>query len=369
MRSRVVVSVTVLAVLLIGAVGWYYSDLILGPDAPKPYSGQRILARTDSTITLASTPKAQRPGYWAIQWPGGHGHIGPLISVEPDRVVTRFELAKGSLPGTDSRLAGFATEADPSSWLGHVFEERTIPSRVGALPSWFVPGIDSTWAVFVHGRAATRAEVLRMLPAYTALGIPCLVISYRNDADGPMVAGGSYRLGASEWQDLEDAVRYARTHGAKDVVVVGCSMGGAIVAQYLRRSTERAITRAAVLDAPALDWNVILALEGRRRNVPGLVTDWGRVVASLRSGLDWGDLSQSRHAADFSTPMLVLHGDADDTVPVELSRAFAAARPDLVTLHVTPGAGHVESANVDPEGYASTIARWLHERGIGMAER
>jgi len=364
---RIVLAGAVLLATVVGAVGWYYSGLILGPDAPKPFTGQRILARTDTTITLASTPKARRPGYWAIQWTGGHGHIGPLVSVDSDRVVTRFEWAKGSPPDSESRLAGFAMEADPGSWLGLVFEQRSIPSRVGPLPAWFVPGIDSTWAVFVHGRAATRAEVLRMLPAYTALGLPCLVIAYRNDADGPTVAGGQYRLGATEWQDLEDAVRYARSQGARDVVVVGCSMGGAIVAQYLRRSSERGATRAAVMDAPALDWSVVLAQEGRRRNVPGPVTAWGRFVARLRTGLDWADLSQARHAAEFSTPMLVLHGEADDTVPVGLSRAFATARPDLVTLHVTPGAGHVESANVDPEGYAATIARWMHERGIGTA--
>lgn len=350
------------------AVGWYYSTLILGPDTPKPYTGQRVLARTDTTITLASTPKARRPGHWAIQWPGGHAHIGPLLEVDSDRVITRFDAAKGEPPGSESRLAGFANEADPGTWLGYVFSDVALPSSVGELPCWLVPGTDSTWAVFVHGRAATRAEVLRMLPAYASLGLPCLVISYRNDAGAPLVGDGSYRLGAAEWQDLEDAVRYAKQHGARDVVVVGCSMGGAIVAQYLRRSAERPFTRAAVLDAPALDWNVILAEESRRRHVPGWVLDWGKLVAGLRSGLRWDDLSQTRHAAEFQTPMLVLHGDADDTVPVALSREFAEALPDLVTLSITPGAGHVESANVDPERYVEVIQHWLRARGIGALE-
>lgn len=362
-------AIAVLLAAAMGGVGWHYSNLILGPDASKAHTGQRILARTDTTITLGSTPKARRLGHWAIQWPGGFGHIGPLISHDDDHVLTRFELAKGSPPDTTSRLAGFAMDADPRSWLGYEFEQVVVPSRIGGLPSWFVPGTDSTWALFVHGRAATRGEVLRMLPAYAALGLPCLIITYRNAPDGPSVGDGSYRLGATEWQELEDAVRYARARGAKDVVVVGCSMGGAIVAQYLRRSKERAVTRAAVLDAPALDWAVIVGEEGRRRHVPGVVTAWGKLVASLRSGLRWEDLSQLQNAAAFATPMLVFHGDADDTVPVELSRKFAAARPDLVALHVTPGAGHVESANVDPAGYAATIEQWLRARGIGMAGR
>jgi hypothetical protein len=76
-----------------------------------------------------------------------------------------------------------------------------VPSRVGPLPAWRISGTDSTWAVFVHGRGATRAEVLRMLPAYRALGLPCLILSYRNDIGAPRVGDGSYRLGYTEWQD------------------------------------------------------------------------------------------------------------------------------------------------------------------------
>src|SRR5262249_4859322 len=240
-------SLVAVPLIAIGAIGWYYSNQILGPDAQPGKTGQRVLNRTDSTITLASTPKARRPGYWAIEWPGGFGNIGPLIWAGPDRVVTRFEIAAGVPPETTARLAGFARDADPRTWLGLEFENVTIPARVGPLPAWRIPGHDSTWALFVHGRAATRAEVLRMLPAYRSLELPCLVLTYRNDVGAPRVDGGSYRLGATEWQDLEDAVRYAREQGARDVVLVGCSMGGGIVAQFLRRSPIRAFASAAVL--------------------------------------------------------------------------------------------------------------------------
>ena len=37
------------------AVGWYYSTLILGPDARKPSTGQRVLRHTDTTIRLVPT--------------------------------------------------------------------------------------------------------------------------------------------------------------------------------------------------------------------------------------------------------------------------------------------------------------------------
>jgi pimeloyl-ACP methyl ester carboxylesterase len=346
-------------------IGWHYSGEILGPDEPLKPTGQTVLGRTDSTITLTSTPKARRPGQWAILWPGGYGRIGPVVSSDSGRVVTRFERLDGPPPDTTCRLAGFASDADPRTWLGLEFQQVAIPARDGSLPAWFLPGTDSTWAVFLHGRGATRAEMLRMLGAYRSLGLPCLDVAYRNDRDGPRVGDGSYRMGATEWQDLEDAVRYARGHGARDVVTVGCSMGGGTVLQFLRKSAERRWVRAAVLDAPALDWRDIVTFEGRRRRLPDAITDWGMLVTSMRSGLAWDDLEQVRYARDFATPMLIIHGDADDTVPVRESVAFAAARPDLVTLRIVHGAGHVESSNLEPGRYAAMIVRWLRERGIG----
>src|SRR4030095_10587460 len=160
MRRAWAVTAAIAAItpLALPGIGWQYSIQILGPDKPPGRTGQRVLAHTDSTITLATTPKARRPGNWAIVWPGGLGRIGPLISVTDDRVVTRFTVLEGTPPDSTARLSGFAFDADPWTWFGLHYDEVQVPSRVGPLPAWRIPGTDSTWAVFVHGRAATRAE-------------------------------------------------------------------------------------------------------------------------------------------------------------------------------------------------------------------
>jgi uncharacterized protein len=145
-------------------------------------------------------------------------------------------------------------------------------------------------------------------------------------------------------------------------------VGGGIVAQFLRRSSDRGFALGAVLDAPALDWNAVFALAGKQRHVPDMLTGIGKWVSSLRSGIRWSEVTQAPHAREFSTPMLIFHGDADDVTPIAVSEEFARARPDLVEFHAVPGAGHVESANVDADAYAAILARWLRERGIGAAK-
>jgi uncharacterized protein len=359
--------VAVLIVSLLAGVGWYYSNSILGPDAPRVPRGHAILGRTDSTITLATNPKALRPGPWALEWEGGFGAVGPILAADSSRVVRRFRIAGGTPPGETGRLAGFAVDADPQTWLGVAFVPLTFEARIGPLAAWLVPGSDSTWAIFVHGRAASRAELLRTLPAYLDLGLPCLLITYRNDRGAPQVDGGSYRLGYTEWHDVDDAVRFATEHGARDVVLVGCSMGGGIVAEFLRKSTLRHYARAAVLDAPALDWDAAVALSARQRHVPQWSATLGKFVTWLRTGIRWDDLVQVRHAAEFQTPILIVHGERDETVPIDVSRRFAAARPDLVTLVPFPDAGHVESSNFDGARYVRVVSDWLRARGVGSA--
>ena len=361
---RWLVIVVVMAIAALAGVGWYYSNSILGPDAPRVLRGQAILGRTDSTITLATNPKALRPGPWALEWEGGFGAVGPILAADSSDVVRRFRIAGGTPPGETGRLAGFAMDADPQTWLGIAFVPLTIDARIGPLAAWLIPGRDSTWAIFVHGRGATRAELLRMLPAYRELALPCLLITYRNDRGAPRVDGGGYRLGSTEWHDVDDAVRFATEHGARDVVLVGCSMGGGIVAQFLRKSTLRHDARAAVLDAPALDWDAALALSARQRHVPQWLASLGKFVTWLRTGIRWDDLVEVRHAAEFQTPMLIVHGERDDAVPIDVSRRFAAARPDLVTFVPFPDAGHVESSNFDGDRYERVVADWLRARGV-----
>jgi len=365
---RITSIVTAIVLAAVAAAGWYYSNQILGPDLPPARTGERILALTDSTITLAPSGRTRRPGYWALEWDGGHAALGDVIEQRDDRIVRGFRLVSGTPPDSVARAAGFAMDADPRGWLRLDFESVSIPARIGPLPAWQIPGTDSTWAVFVHGRGATRAEVLRMLPAYVGLGLPCLVTSYRGDPGAPLAPGGGYRMGWTEWLDLEDAIRYALGQGARDVVLVGCSMGGGIVTQLLRHSSLRDRVRAAVLDAPALDWNAVLARAAVKRQVPAALTETGKFVTTLRTGIRWNDLTQVRHAAEFSTPMLILHGESDNTVPIVVAERFAAARTDLVTLEKFPEADHVESSNFDGARYERVVSEWLTSARVRSLE-
>ena len=50
-------------------------------------------------------------------------------------------------------------------------------------------------------------------------------------------------------------------------------------------------------------------------------------------------------------PILLVHGEDDRFVPVEMSKKIYTSRPDLVELHLFDGAGHGMSYMVDEERY------------------
>ena len=152
--------------------------------------------------------------------------------------------------------------------------------------------------------------------------------------------------------------------GAGDIVAFGDSMGGAIVMQFLERSPLSGAVKAVVLDSPVLDWAPVLALAGRQLNLPPVVLGLAKRIVALRTGIRWSRLNQVSRAAELAVPVLIIHGDADETVPAVTSGAYAAARPDLVTYLPVPGAGHVEGWTSDRDGYGEALRTFV-ERCIG----
>ena len=198
-----------------------------------------------------------------------------------------------------------------------------------------------------------------MAPLFLRLGWNVLAISYRNDEGAARSADGRYRLGATEWQDLEPAVQWAVDHGARRIVVTGYSMGGAIGLQFLRHSALAERVDGMILDGPPLRWRPVFDLAALDRGVHPALTSLGMLATAPRAGFRWEALDLIAHSAEYRVPMLVFHGTADPTVPPALSESLAVRRPDLVTLVRVIDAGHVRCWNVDPAGYEAAIVSWL----------
>lgn len=370
----VVLPIATLAVLVFAA-SWYLSGLIgcrgFKPiEAPAPPDVE-VVSQESTVITLRNTGIAnecgaikdvvQKPGIWGLTWPGGYAHVGPVRSVDDGRgeVVRDFTPVGGTPPpGTLASLT-YPFPVDPMQAHRIPFTEVSYRSPLGQTPAWLTEGKRDTWVIFVHGKGAKRTEAMRVLKTVSDLDFPGLVITYRNDSEAPRAPTGAYQYGRTEWEDLEAAVGFALDAGARDVILVGYSMGGAIVASFLFQSNLAENVRSVILDAPMLDFGATVDLGIKEFGLPGIAAGPPKWIASWRYNIDWAAMDYVSRASELRTPVLLLHGAADDIVPVSIGDQFAAARPDLITYERFETAHHVTSWNVDPQRYERALREFF----------
>ncbi len=366
-----IVAAVLVVLLVAGAlvVAWYFAGVAVavthGVDRPLTASPAAAGA-----VRLSDGTDAGLDGTYGLDFDGGYGRLGPVATRGADGVVRAFTAGHGTLaPGTPARVDTYGYDGDPRTALGLDYQDVAVHDALGDFPAWYVPGSGPTWFVDVHGHDGARGESLRYLTALHRAGMPVLVPTYRNDVGAPASPDGIDHLGLTEWQDVNAAVHWALDHGARDVVLGGWSMGGAVVLQVADRSDVKDRIRALVLDSPVVDWRNVLEHQADDRGLPRAETALAVWTAERRFGLDFGRLDWVARAKDLALPTLLIHSDVDGYVPDGPSKALAAARPDLVTLDLVPGAGHTQGWNTDPAAYEQRLTAWLAAHGATPTAR
>lgn len=237
-------------------------------------------------------------------------------------------------------------------------------------------GGDGRPVVLIHGWPLSGASWSEQIPALTAAGYRVLTYDRRGFGESDQPDGGyDYDTFAEDLAGLLEALHVT------DATLVGFSMGGGEVARYLgTRGSER--VRSAVLagavppfllktdDNPGggMDLEAVEGMKsGVREDREGFLDDFsktffgvdGEVKVTEEQRQDALRLAaQARDEAvvacidafgttDFradleriDVPVLVLHGDSDAIVPIEVSGERSAQLVPDATLAVVPGGPH-----------------------------
>jgi alpha-beta hydrolase superfamily lysophospholipase len=339
----------------------------------------RVHGYDGANVVLERTPDATAAGEYSLWFEGGRGHarIGEIVA-HTDETVTRrvLDVDFGDLTrARRGRLAG-SFYLSPRE-LGFPYSHVEIRTPVGDAPAWLIPAADDTgrWVIQVHGRAVQRSEGLRAVPVFREQGYSSLLISYRNDGDAPPSEDGRYSLGDTEWLDVEAAVRFALDAGARELVLMGWSMGGAIVLQTVTRSRLAHAVRGVVLESPVVEWRTALDFQAKALRLPGVVREGvlrligskaARGLTGQHRPIDLQRLDLVTRAAVLIHPVLLLHSSDDGFVPADASRRLATARPDLVRFEEFASARHTKLWNHDRDRWNARIRAWLSALDEGV---
>jgi alpha-beta hydrolase superfamily lysophospholipase len=370
-----VAAVTVSSALAAAVVTATVARLVVVPARRFRYDVRiRSVAADLTSITLEATEDSVVDGRYSFWFSNDTGHLrlGEIVDRSNATVTRRIEkISFGDL--RRARLGRI------SSWyylrpeeLGYPVESVEIGTAGGSAPAWLFPaaGGSERWAIHVHGRGTRRQESLRAIETFRSAGFTNLVVSYRNDSDAPSSPDGRYGLGSTEWHDLDAAMGFAIARGAREIVLFGWSMGGAIVLQAVTRSAHADVVSGLVLDSPVVDWLETLQYQAELMRLPApltraaletLAAPWGGRVTGLAAPLDLAVMDFVARADALTVPVLLMHSDDDGFVPPDAARALAAARPDIVTYVPFQTARHTKIWNYDEERWRRTIGDWLRQ--------
>lgn len=305
-----------------------------------------------------------------IKWVAGGVAVLVVLYVLGGILLLKVLLTPGWVDWSEARNPNPPTDpfalnyrGDPGTAFGLGYETVRYDTELGSAEAWLVPAAAASplWAVYVHGIGGIRENGYKQLSVLHEAGIPTLLITYRNDVGAPASANQLYSFGVDEWRDLEAAIGWMRAQGAQRIVLVAESMGGAIAGQYLAQAADTSDIVAVALDAPALDFNGLVAGILGRYYLPLPQAMAGIGTAAIRglSGTDLATAQSMDVVAAFPAPLFLAHGTGDLLVPFAMSETLVSRR-SAPTTFVRTGATHLKSYNEDPARYRAEFLAFLN---------
>lgn len=303
-------------------------------------------AGTDTTPPV--TPTTPTPTSPPPDPPPDPASIQALIDADYDGHDLRLGAESGS---TSAYRQYYATyRGDGLTISGRI----NIPRGRGPFPA----------VVLAHGYVPIEeytngATMLRERDHLARNGYVTLHIDYRNHARSSRDPDNDVNLRSGYTKDAINAGLALRRHPSVDpdrLAIVGRSMGGGVV--YNAIVARPGLFKAAVAYSPVSSLagenfdHFVRRNSERARAVRDVIA---RLGAPEDNPASWAAASARTHFGRITEPVMIHHGTADESCPIEWSEETAAALEDAgkeVAYHVYPGERHTFTA-----GWALSIRR------------
>ena len=238
------------------------------------------------------------------------------------------------------------TRVPPSSFTLAGVEERVLKTPDGeTIVAWYGPAApDRPTLLYFHGNAGNLANRSERVRKYLARGIGVYILSYRG------YSGSTGR--PSERANVADAklayeALIAEGVAPDDIILYGESLGSGVAVLVAAEKPVRGI----ILDAPYT--SIVDVAAGAYPFFP------------VRPFL-FDRYETLKHLSAVSVPLLVIHGEEDEVIPVAMGRAVYAAAKAPKEIVTFPGAGHSDHHLF---GSGEEVFRWIDNVSGVSAQR
>jgi pimeloyl-ACP methyl ester carboxylesterase len=247
--------------------------------------------------------------------------------------------------------------------IGLAYEDVSFPSLYKdlTLRGWFLPaGNSDRVIIMVHGNGSNRnvadSGSLNIAGELVRHGFNVLMFDLHGcgESDGNTVSGGYY-----EKDDLKGAVAYVRQRGYEKIGVLGFSLGAVSALLAAAEDTE---IDAVVADSSYADLNDIMEPEfAKRTKAPKIFLRPILFMIKIIYGVDFTAIRPVEVVAKIAPrPILFIHGEADDMIPVEHARRLLEASQNPANiLWIVPG-GHTSAYDDYPAEFIDRVTSFFN---------
>ena len=251
----------------------------------------------------------------------------------------------------DRWLAFFPTKeiTNTPDDLGMHFEEVYFPAADGTqLHGWFIPGRGDDTLVWFHGNAANISNrVYNIMLLYQHVGANVFIFDYRGygRSEGKPSEKGMY-------SDGEGVLEYLRSREDIDhdrLVLFGRSLGGCIVAELAMAHRVKAV----ILES---SFTSVDAMARYNRPAIAFFIPSRLLIKSRFDSIKKMPLIHS--------PVMVVHGDKDVTVPIHMGRELFNAANEPKRFYEIKGATHDDTHIVGGEAYFKALRDFIENPSV-----
>lgn len=253
-------------------------------------------------------------------------------------------------------------------------EEVTIRSRDGLTlkGSYYQFNEAGPLAIFFHGYRSTGVrDFCGGFSFYRDQGFNLLVVDQRSIGRSE---GRAITFGIRErWDCLEWANYAAKRWPEKSILLLGISMGGATVLMASDLPLPPQV-KGILGDCPfSSPKDILCSVAAGMGLPPRLAYAFLKLSARLFGRFDLDESTAADALSRTTLPVILIHGEADEYVPCEMSLKCFEACSGPVRLLTVPGAEHGLSFFTDQEGYAMAVSGFakavLEGRPLPQKER
>ena len=209
---------------------------------------------------------------------------------------------------------------------------------------WWIPAAQPSAPVllYFHGNASNNGDLTEIAAIFHQLEVSVLMIDYRGYGKSSPIFPNEARV----YEDAEAAWQYLtqkRQLKSQQIFVYGHSLGGAIAIDLATKHPEM---------AGLITEGTFTSMQDMAASIPGLKIF--PLAWIIRQRFD-----SITKIKSLETPILILHGAADETIPVFMAKRLFAAAPEPKQIEIFSQAGHNNLPEFDTQKYLLTLKQFI----------